>query len=118
MFNILAIDQSISAFAHPVFSIYTDRNNFEILLGRQFFDRLCGHINWANTSLFTISGTLPSWKATIYTGGYFSDVILVSNYHGCKGEAIKLIPFPMIDIIYKHCEAITYEKVTNHTKYK
>ena len=31
----------------------------------------------------------------------FSDVILVSNYHGCKGEAIKLIPYYMIGIIYK-----------------
>ena len=27
----------------------------------------------------------------------FSDVVLVSNYHGCEGEAIKL----MADIIYK-----------------
>ena len=27
----------------------------------------------------------------------FSDVVLVSNYHGCAGEAIKL----MADIIYK-----------------
>ena len=31
----------------------------------------------------------------------FSDVILVSNYHGCKGEAINLIPYYLIDIIYK-----------------
>ena len=31
----------------------------------------------------------------------FSDVVLVSNYHGCKGEAIKLISYYMIDIIYK-----------------
>ena len=31
----------------------------------------------------------------------FFDVDLVSNYHGCKGEAIKLIPYYMIDIIYK-----------------
>ena len=31
----------------------------------------------------------------------FSDVVLVSNYHGCKGEAIKLIPYYMTDIIYK-----------------
>ena len=32
---------------------------------------------------------------------HFSDVVLVSNYHGSKGEAIKLIPHYMIDIIYK-----------------
>ena len=31
----------------------------------------------------------------------FSDLILVSNYYRCKGEAINLIPHYMIDIIYK-----------------
>ena len=30
-----------------------------------------------------------------------SDVVLVSNYHGFKGEAIKLIPDYTIYIIYK-----------------
>ena len=30
-----------------------------------------------------------------------SDVILVSNYHGCKEEAINLIPEYLIDIIHK-----------------
>ena len=32
---------------------------------------------------------------------YFSDVILESDYHGYKGETIKLIPYYMADIIYK-----------------
>ena len=32
---------------------------------------------------------------------HFWDVVLVSDYHGSKGEAIKLIPYYMIDIIYK-----------------
>ena len=32
-----------------------------------------------------------------------------------EGEAIKLIPYYMIDIIYK---VITFEKIANHTKYK
>ena len=31
----------------------------------------------------------------------FSDVILVSNYHGCKEEAINLIPQHLKDIIHK-----------------
>ena len=31
----------------------------------------------------------------------FSDVILVSNYHGCKEESINLIPEYLIDIIHK-----------------
>ena len=26
---------------------------------------------------------------------------LVSNYHGCKGEAINLIPHYLIDIVHK-----------------
>ena len=28
-------------------------------------------------------------------------IILVSNYHGCKGEAINLMPHYLIDIIHK-----------------
>ena len=32
---------------------------------------------------------------------HFSDEVLASNYHGCKGEEIRLIPYYMIDIIYK-----------------
>ena len=47
----------------------------------------------------------------------FSDIVLVSNYHGYKGETIKLIPYYMIDIIDK-TKAITFEKIVNHTKYK
>ena len=31
----------------------------------------------------------------------FPDVMLVSNYHGCKEEAINLIPECLIDIIHK-----------------
>ena len=46
----------------------------------------------------------------------FSDIVLVSNYHGYKGEAIKLIPYYMIDITVK-TKAITFEKIENHTKY-
>ena len=33
----------------------------------------------------------------------FSDIyiILVSNYHGCKGETLNLTPHSLIDIIHK-----------------
>ena len=31
----------------------------------------------------------------------FSNAILVQNYHGCKGEAINLIPHYLIEIIHK-----------------
>ena len=40
----------------------------------------------------------------------------MSNYHGCKEEAIKLI-FYMIDI-YKTTETMPFEKVTNPMKSK
>ena len=39
----------------------------------------------------------------------FSDVILVSNYHGCKEEVRNLVPHYLIDITYKIvAEAITF----------
>ena len=42
----------------------------------------------------------------------FSDVILVSNYHGCKEEVINLIPHYLIDIIYKIvAKAIPFRKI-------
>ena len=43
----------------------------------------------------------------------FSDVILilVSNYHGCKGEAISLIPHSLIDIVYKSMKPFHLEKL-------
>ena len=64
------------------------------------------YIHWANTSLFIIPGTLLTLKLSIKNHPsssylFFSDVVLVSNYHGCKGEAIKLISYYMIGIIYK-----------------
>ena len=58
------------------------------------------------TLFFIDPGTLLTLKLPIKSyplsrQKFFSDVVLVSNYHGCKGEAIKLIPYYMIDIIYK-----------------
>ena len=41
----------------------------------------------------------------------FSDVILVSNYHGCKEYAIKLIPQYFIDIIHKLVKPPHLEKL-------
>ena len=42
----------------------------------------------------------------------FSDVILVSNYHGCKEEVINLIPHYLIDVIYKIlAKSITFGKI-------
>ena len=63
-------------------------------------------MNWVNISSFIIPNTLPTLKlpkkATLHQSSYFfSDVVLVSNYHGCKGKVIKLIPSYMTDIIYK-----------------
>ena len=49
-------------------------------------------------SLFLISGTFPTLKlpkkAILHQrSNFFSDAILVSNYHGCKGGTIKLLPY-------------------------
>ena len=41
----------------------------------------------------------------------FSDVILVSNYHGCKEEAINLIPQYLKDIIHKLVKPSHLEKL-------
>ena len=41
----------------------------------------------------------------------FSDVILVSNCHGCKEEAINLIPHYLIDIIHKTVKPSHLEKL-------
>ena len=47
----------------------------------------------------TLSLSIKSYPSSRYL--FFSDVILVSKYRGSKGQTIKLIPFYMIDIIYK-----------------
>ena len=41
----------------------------------------------------------------------FSDAILVSSYHGCKEEAINLIPHYLIDVIYKTVKPTHLEKL-------
>ena len=41
----------------------------------------------------------------------FSDVILVSNYQGCKEEATTLIPQYLIDIIHKLVKPPHLEKL-------
>ena len=65
-------------------------------------------INWTTTPLFITPGTLPTLDLPIKFHPssrslffLFVDVVLVSNYYGCKREAIKLIPYYMIDIICK-----------------
>ena len=39
------------------------------------------------------------------------EVVLVSNYHGCKGGVIKLIPYYMIDIICKILKSPHWQKL-------
>ena len=51
--------------------------------------------------LLVINLKLPIKRHPSSRSLFFSDIVLVSNYHDCKGEAIKLIPYYMIDIIYK-----------------
>ena len=64
------------------------------------------YVNYANTTLF-ISFLIHSNFESAYKKppfnkvAIFSDVILVSNHYGCKGETIKFIPYYLTDIIYK-----------------
>ena len=77
-----------------------------MFLDKQFFSCLCGFIffkltlliyhSWHTFNFDTTYKKPPFIKVVI-----FSDGVLVSNYHGCKGKAIKLIPYYMIDIIYE-----------------
>ena len=73
-------------------------------------------MNWANISAFIIPSTLPTLKLPTKSHpssrylGIFSGVDLVSNYHGCKRETIKLIPYYMIDIIYKTVKPSHWKK--------
>ena len=55
---------------------------------------------WDIISLFIIPDTRPTSKPSFVKVAIFSDVILVSNYGGCKDETIKLIPYYMIDILF------------------
>ena len=73
------------------------------------------YLNWAPTSLFIILGKLPTLNLSIKSHpslvAIFSDVILVSCYHGYKEEVINLIPHYFIDIIYKNVKPSHLEKL-------
>ena len=73
------------------------------------------YLNWAPTSLFIILGKLPTLNLSIKSHpslvAFFSDVILVSCYHGYKEEVINLIPHYFIDIIYKNVKPSHLEKL-------
>ena len=58
-----------------------------------------------------LSGTLKSRKPPFIKVAIFSHVILVSNYHGCKGEAINLLRHYLIDIINKTVKTLHLENV-------
>ena len=64
------------------------------------------YINWANASFCIILGKPPTFNLPIKNHPslrwlFFSDVTLVLNYHGCKEEAINLLPHYLINIINK-----------------
>ena len=42
---------------------------------------------------------------------WWPNAILVSNYHGCKGEAINLLPHYLIEIIHKTIKPSHLEKL-------
>ena len=46
------------------------------------------------------------------------DLVLVSNYHGCKGEDNKINTILYDRYYLQSCKAITFKKIANHTTYK
>ena len=84
-------------------------NNFSV-------DHVGLNINWANTSLCIIFNKLPTLNLPIKSYPslrwlFFSNVILVSNYHGYKEESINIIPQYLIDIIHKLVKPSHLEKL-------
>ena len=61
-----------------------------------------GHLIFSGGGADTLEDTMVA---------IFSDVILVSNYHGCKEEAINLIPQHLKDIIHKLVKPSHLEKL-------
>ena len=71
-------------------------------LGKHFFI----YHSWQTFNFESTYKKPPFIKVAI-----FSDIILVSNYHGCKEEAINLIPQYLIDIIHKLVKPSHLEKL-------
>ena len=60
--------------------------------------------------------TYKNKKPPFIKVGILSDVILVSNYHGCKGEAVGNTT--LFDRYYsQNCKTITFRKINNHAKH-
>ena len=96
--------------------------DFEIFLDKQFFSLLCRFIYKLSQhlfiyhSLYTYNFESTYKKPPFIKAAIFFDAILVSKQHGCKGETIKLIPYDMIDIIWKIVKSSHKIASHNHPK--
>ena len=96
----LAIGQKYFSFYPPsLFNVhnYNIKFSFFFIVNNFSVDQVGLYINRSNTSLSIILDKLPTLNLPIKSHTslrqlFFSDVILVSNYHGCKGESINVIP--------------------------
>ena len=80
-------------------------NNFSV-------EKVDLYINWGNTFLFIISNFESTDKKPPFTKvAIFSDIVLVSNYHGCTGETLYLIPHYLIDTIHTTVKQSHLEKL-------
>ena len=66
--------------------------------------------NWSKVHPIPLSSVTYK-KPPFIKVAIFSDAILVSNYHGCKEEAINLILHYLIDIIHKTVKPSHLEKL-------
>ena len=89
----------------------------QLLLKITIFSLLCRFIykfsshffiyhSWHTSNFAPTCNKPPFIKVAI-----FSDVVLISNYYGCKGVAIKLMPYYMINIIYKNVKPWRLKKL-------
>ena len=107
IFIILVIVQKYLTIYPPSFYNINKAINFQIFQSEQFFSGLCRFIHKSNQQFLI-------YRFWYTSKVFFSDADLVSNNHGCKGEATKLTPYYMIDIIYKTVKASHLK----NTKYK
>ena len=102
LFNILAISQMYFSFYSPSL-LAASQSIFFFMVNNFSVDQAGSYINRANNYLFIIPFIYlyTSKKPPFLKFAIFSDVILVPNYRGCKGNAINLIPHYLIEIIHK-----------------
>ena len=104
----LSISNCSKVFEHlPIRFLQYSYTVFPNFPNKQFFSWLCrfkytlGQYFFIYHSWYTSNFEATYKKRPFFKVAIFPDAVLASNYHGCKEEAIKWIPYYMVDIIHK-----------------